>query len=139
MALATIRPQTAVVSVSIGSVEHNTVLDTVGIRSDAPEITETVFSTENDGGENSVGTEQLTLTFGGPLKKGAPEAVPFIPLSAYQAKAFDIDFDTSCNISGTCNFISSGPDSRAGGARRSAATARSTGTFTVSWDTSSGS
>ena len=139
MALGTIRPQTAVVSVMIGGVEHNAVLDTVGVRSDAPEIVETVFSTENDGGECSVGTEKLTLNFGGPLKRGDVAAIPFIPLSAYQGKAFSIDFDEECTISGTCNFISGGPDSRAGGARRSAGTAMSTGTFDVSWNTTTGS
>jgi hypothetical protein len=134
MALASIRPTTAVVTVMIGAVEHDTVLDTVSIRSDAPEIDEIVFSNENTSGEQSVGTERFTLGFGGPLKKGAPAAVPFLPLSLYQNKAFDIDFDTDCNISGTCNFISAGPDMRAGGARRSAATARNTGAVVVSWD-----
>ena len=133
MALASIRPQTAAVSITIGATEHDTVLDTVSIRSDAPEIDEIVFANENTSGEQSVGTERFTLGFGGPLKKGAPEAVPFLPLSLYQAKAFDIDFDTDCNISGICNFISAGPDMRAGGARRSAATARNTGTVVVSW------
>ena len=133
MALASIRPQTAAVAILIGAVEHDTVLDTVSIRSDAPEIDEIVFANENTSGEQSVGTERFTLGFGGPLKKGAPEAVPFLPLSLYQAKAFDIDFDTDCNISGICNFISAGPDMRAGGARRSAATARNTGTVVVSW------
>jgi hypothetical protein len=107
MALASIRPTTAVVTVMIGAVEHDTVLDTVSIRSDAPEIDEIVFSNENTSGEQSVGTERFTLGFGGPLKKGAPAAVP---------------------------FISAGPDMRAGGARRSAATARNTGAVVVSWD-----
>jgi hypothetical protein len=133
MALASIRPTTAAVSVTIGVVDHKTVLNTVSIRSDAPEIDEIVFSNENTSGEQSVGTERLTLGFGGPLKKGAAEAVPFLPLASYQNKVFDIDFDTSCTISGVCNFISAGPDMRAGGARRSAATARNTGAFVVSW------
>jgi len=44
MALASIRPQTAVVAVSIATVDYKTVLDTVSIRSDAPEIDEIVFA-----------------------------------------------------------------------------------------------
>ncbi len=140
MPLATLKPTSRAVSIMIATVEHDTVLDTVSIRSDAPEIEETVFSNENTSGDHSVGTERLTLGFGGPLKKGSAnttpattEAVPFLPLSAYQNKAFVIAFDASCTVSGTMNFISAGPDARAGGAARSAATARSTGSFTVAW------
>ncbi len=133
MPLATLKPTSRAVSIIIGVTEHDTVLDTVSIRSDAPEIEETVFSNENTSGDHSVGTERLTLGFGGPLKKGAAEAVPFLPLSSFQGKAFSILFDTACTIAGTMNFISAGPDARAGGAARSAATARSTGSFTVAW------
>lgn len=133
MALASLKPTTRVISILIATVEHNTVYDTLSVRSDAPEIEETVFSTENTGGDQSTGTERLTIGLGGPLFAGAAEANPLLPLASWQNKAFVFTFSTSQIISGTMNVISSGPDIRAGGAARTSATARSKGAITVTW------
>ncbi len=142
MALVTLKPTIRVISFMLGGTEYNTVLDTISIRSDAPEIDEQVFSNENTGGVQTIGTERLTIGLGGPTFVGATEGNPLLPLASYQGVAFTYSAksataNTAHTIAGTMNLISAGPDARAGGAARNSATARSTGAITVSWPTTS--
>lgn len=138
MALSTLKPTTRVVSILINAIEYKDVLDRVGVRSTAPVTNETVFGNENTSGENTVGTEQLTLSFAGPLRRGDSSATPFMPLSSYQGKSFTITADTSITVSGTCNFFDSGFDMTAGGAARMGpALANNTGSYSIAWNTSS--
>jgi hypothetical protein len=138
MALSTLKPTTRIVSVLINAIELKDVLDRVGVRATAPVTNETVFGNEGTSGENTVGTEQLTLSFAGPLRRGTTAATPFMPLSAYQGKSFVIQADTSITVSGTCNFFDAGFDLTAGGAARSGpALANNTGSYALAWNTAS--
>jgi hypothetical protein len=135
MALATIRPKTASASIMIDSVEYNTVMSFARVTSDAPRIDETVFSTENTGGESSVGTEVLTLDLSGIMKRGSAEASPLIPLP--QDVAFVVAWDSGCQIAGTCNFTRASAGRGAGTTGTIDGQAYSTGAFTKTWNSSS--
>lgn len=135
MALTTIKATNADADITIDGVSYANTADSISVRSDAPEENETVFSSEGTGGESSIGTEMLTIDISGILKKGASNAIPFLPLSAYTDSSFDIQFDTGCNITGTLNIFTANPNAVAGRTRRWSATARSTGIFVVTWAT----
>jgi hypothetical protein len=133
MALSTLKPTTRYVSILIATIEYRELFDRVGIRSTAPEIVETVFSNENTSGDRSTGTEELTITFGQPLKKGTTAAHPFLPIAAWQGKAYTVQFDNGCTVSGTMNLVDSNPNAIAGGAARNETVFRGTGGYTVAW------
>jgi hypothetical protein len=133
MALATIRPKTAAASILISAVEYNTVMSYASVTSNAPRIDETVFSTENVGGQSSVGTEELTYDLRGIMKRGAAEAGPLIPLP--QNVTCTVAFDSSCSIAATVNFTRGMAGRGAGTTGTIDGQAYSTGAFTKSWNT----
>lgn len=133
MALSTIRAQTAVADISIASASWKQVFNFVRVRSALPQIDATVFATEQNG-EFLAGIERLTIELSGLLKKGAAQSGPLIPLP--QNVAFIVQYDTSCTITGTCNFTDGDIARAAGGIGTITATAVSTGTFVVAWVTS---
>jgi hypothetical protein len=133
MAEATIRPQTAVASITLASAEYNTYMSYASVTSNAPRIDETVFSTENDGGESSVGTEELTIELRGIMKQGAANAGPLIPLPI--GVAFEVEWDTGCSIAGTCSFTRASAARAAGSTGTIDGLAFSSGVFTKTWNT----
>jgi hypothetical protein len=133
MALSTLKPTTRYVSILIATVEYRELFDRMSIRSTAPVLNETVFSNENQSGENSVGSEQLTISFGQLLKKGTTAAHPFLPISSYQGKALVATFDNGCFVSATINLIDTNPNAVAGGSARNETVWQNTGAFAVGW------
>lgn len=135
MALGTIRPKTAHANIILAGTEYREVMSYASVVSNAPRIDETVFSTENTGGESSVGTEELTIDLRGIMKRGAAQAAPLIPLP--QNVAFTVEWDDGCSIAGTCNFTRGGAYRAAGSTGTIDGQAFSSGTFTRSWNTTS--
>ena len=136
MALATIRPKTAHANISINAVEYREVMSFARVTSNAPLLPETVFSTENVGGESSVGTEILSIELTGIMKRGARAAGPLIPLP--QNIAITVEWDDGCSIAiPSANFTQASAARAAGGIGTIDGFATSSGAFTKSWNTSS--
>lgn len=136
MALTTIKTDTAVTTIEVDGTDVSHIVDTVSTSFTAPVETITVFSDEQTGGETSVGTEQVTYGFGGPLRFGATGTTPFIPISAYQNKSVEVTYATSCSVSSVANFQASDPGRVVTAAGRYTSSAISSGTITVAWDNS---
>lgn len=137
MAVATIRPQTAGASILLNSVEYDMFMSYADFTVNAPIMEETVFSTENQGGESSVGTEIGDLGLRGIMRRGATGAGPLMPLSSFQSMPFVVAWDTGCQVSGTCNFYQAGAYRAAGATGTIDGRARVTGAYVKSWNTTS--
>jgi hypothetical protein len=135
MAVVTIRPTSAVADVTLDGDSYKDFMSYASVIANAPRLDETVFSTENAGGESSIGTTELTIQLRGIMRRGADNAGPLIPLP--ENIAFVVAWDTGCQISGTCNFTQAGGYRAAGATGTIDGTAFSTGAFVKSWNTSS--
>jgi hypothetical protein len=135
MAIATIRPRTAGANMMIAGVDYKTVMTYASVVSNAPRTDETVFSTEGQGGESSVGTEELTVEFRGIMKRGSTEAGPLFPLP--QNVAVTVEYDDGCSVALTANFTRAGAYRTAGSTGTIDGLAFSTGTWTKTWNTTS--
>ena len=135
MPLATIRPKTAGANIVIAGVEYNQVMSYASVVSNAPRMDETVFSTEQVGGESSVGTEELTIELRGIMKRGATAASPLFPL--LQNVAMSIEWDDGCKVDCTANFTRAGAYRAAGSTGTIDGQAFSTGSWTKTWNLTS--
>lgn len=134
MPLTTLTANNAVTDTLVDGASYKAMLTDVAIEHNAPIDNETVYANEATGGESSVGTEILNITFSGMLKFGSSGAAPFVPLRAFQGVTFSHQYHTGIVTSGHCNFYSGAPVRSAGSpAGRFTARAQSTGPFTVTW------
>jgi hypothetical protein len=137
MAVVTIKPQTAGALVTLNSVEYRQFISYADFTVNAPIMEETVFSTENLGGESSVGTEIGDLGLRGIMRRGATGAGPLMPLSSFQNMPFVLAWDTGCQVSGTCSLYQAGAYRAAGATGTIDGRARVSGAYIKSWNVTS--